>query len=385
MKRLIAGALAGLALVAVLAAPRLAAAQDDQPRFPIPDLQIQIPGIANILTDAVPTSCPDNYSDVNSQGCLSFPWIGEYISSLYIFGVYAATIAASIVIMVGGFLWLTAGGNTAQIGSAKSYISGALLGLLLMLGSYTVLRLVNPNLVEFTALRIPVLQHISIRDYAIQLYSSGAAIGTCDGVTQLNNADGTAMPPGYQSYFNNAAAEFGLDPIFLAAVAQQESTFRPDAHNPSGAYGVMQVMPKTASDIWNNNPSIPRPSDCSGYNDPASGTYTDACKRAIANDPQMAIRMGAAYFKTINGRMSSCGFEGNTTLMAAGYNAGPYRRDICNGDVPKIDQTEIYVSKIKGYLKNLCALSGGTPKDPGTTPPGLETAPDLVGPQQPSQ
>jgi soluble lytic murein transglycosylase-like protein len=179
-----------------------------------------------------------------------------------------------------------------------------------------------------------------------------------------------------ETYFNNAGHEFDINPIFLAAIANKESQFRTDALSPKGAYGIMQIMPKTASDIWNDNKNIIRPKECSGEDDPASGTYTLTCKNWMKSNPQEVIRMGAAYFQTINNQLYKCGFNGNTTLMAAGYNAGPYRRDICGGELPPISETQDYVRKVNSYSSAFCKNSGGTVEKIDTTPPGLEPAPE---------
>lgn len=334
-----------------------------------PDIVIRIPGLTNVFTPAAEVECPENFSGVDNVGCLAFPWIGQYISAIYVFAVYAATILAAIVIMVAGFIWLTAGGNTNAIGSARSYIGGAIMGLILMLSSYTVLRLVNPDLVRFTALSIPVIKRVDIKQYAQELYASGAAISTCSNATWLSNATGVNdMPADYEYHFNKASAEFsdrgGADPFFLAAIARQESEFITHAESPRGAYGIMQIMPKTASEIWRHYPQISRPKECAGDDDPASGKYTKNCRFWFQNNPGEVIRMGAAYFVTINKQLTKCGFGGNPTLMAAGYNAGPYGDEICAGKVPKFTETQKYVARIKGYQNSFCRASGGTVQQP---------------------
>lgn len=43
------------------------------------------------------------------------------------------------------------------------------------------------------------------------------------------------------------ATKQGLDPSLALAVADTESSFNPDAHNPSGAHGLFQLMPETAT------------------------------------------------------------------------------------------------------------------------------------------
>ncbi len=90
--------LASLALGAVLTVPTLAFAQEAN--FPIPDLQIRIPGIDKVLTDAVTTDCPENFQNDSTDYCLAFPWIGQYISSLYIWACLIVTLGFGAI----GFL-----------------------------------------------------------------------------------------------------------------------------------------------------------------------------------------------------------------------------------------------------------------------------------------
>jgi hypothetical protein len=75
--------------------------------------------------------------------------IGEYIESIYNYLLLIVGIVAAIVLMVGGILWLSAGGNTERIGQAQKLITGSLTGLVLMLTSYILLVTINPNLVDF--------------------------------------------------------------------------------------------------------------------------------------------------------------------------------------------------------------------------------------------
>ena len=53
------------------------------------------------------------------------------------------------MIVVGGFEYITAGGNESTVGRAKTRITQALLGILLILGSYLILNTINPDLVNF--------------------------------------------------------------------------------------------------------------------------------------------------------------------------------------------------------------------------------------------
>jgi len=78
--------------------------------------------------------------------------IGEYIRAIYKYAIGIVGILAAVVLMFGGILWLTAGGNTERIGSAKSWIGAALTGLVLALCSYMILAMINPDLVNFESI-----------------------------------------------------------------------------------------------------------------------------------------------------------------------------------------------------------------------------------------
>lgn len=78
----------------------------------------------------------------------------QYVRNLFIFGLSAVGILALVAMVVGGIVYLTSAGNPGRISKAKSIIGGALAGLALLLCSYIILRLINPDLVR---LRMPEL------------------------------------------------------------------------------------------------------------------------------------------------------------------------------------------------------------------------------------
>lgn len=84
------------------------------------------------------------------KGGKSYTYIADlpsYIQTLYNFALGIAGILATVMITFGGFLWLTAAGNPNQLSQAKGYIVNAIIGLILTLGAFTILNLVNPKLV----------------------------------------------------------------------------------------------------------------------------------------------------------------------------------------------------------------------------------------------
>lgn len=73
--------------------------------------------------------------------------IGDYISKVYTFAVGVVGLAAVIMIMIGGYLYMTSHGNATQAEKGKDFITSAVLGLIIVLVSYVILRTINPNLV----------------------------------------------------------------------------------------------------------------------------------------------------------------------------------------------------------------------------------------------
>ncbi|KKQ59768.1 MAG: hypothetical protein US81_C0037G0003 [Parcubacteria group bacterium GW2011_GWE2_38_18] len=74
--------------------------------------------------------------------------IGEYIRWFYKYAIGAVGILATIVMMFGGVLWITAMGSPERITDAKAWITASLTGLFLALTSYLMLATINPALVN---------------------------------------------------------------------------------------------------------------------------------------------------------------------------------------------------------------------------------------------
>lgn len=131
----------------------------------------------------------------------------------------------------------------------------------------------------------------------------------------------------------------GVDPNFALAIAEQESRFRQSARSPVGATGVMQLMPGTAADLGVN-----------------------------PYDLRDNIRGGVKYIKKLQGM-----FGNRYDLIAAGYNAGPYRQSLQNGRIPNIPETQDYVKKVSAYYSRNKAENGDR-----TPPPGEDTEAETV-------
>lgn len=115
------------------------------PKYDIPELQIKLPiNFGNV-------NCENN--DDGGFAC-SISWIGDYVAYVYRYGLSVAGILAAIVMMAGGVMWLTSGGDSGQVSKAKSFISGSVIGLLILFSTYMILYQINPGLTELNPITI---------------------------------------------------------------------------------------------------------------------------------------------------------------------------------------------------------------------------------------
>lgn len=89
--------------------------------------------------------------------------------------------------------------------------------------------------------------------------------------------------------------------------------------SPKGARGVLQLMPRTAAEL--------------GVKDP--------------EDPLDALQGAAKYLRNIQRHLKT----NDPLLLAAAYNAGPFREDVRAGRVPPIEETQNYVTRIAQALE----------------------------------
>ena len=122
----------------------------------------------------------------------------------------------------------------------------------------------------------------------------------------------------------DAAAEFGVEPRLLAALAQVESSFGQEEVSEAGALGVMQLMPDTAAALGVN-----------------------------ARDRRDNIRGGAKYLRQMLDL-----FGGDVDLAVAAYNAGPQAVKDAHG-VPPYQETRNHVRKVKEAYEALEKKGGG--------------------------
>ena len=125
-------------------------------------------------------------------------------------------------------------------------------------------------------------------------------------------------PAEFEHLINTYAIEYGVDRSLVKAVIHAESGYNPNAVSNKGAAGLMQLMPKTASDL----------------------------KVANSFNPSDNIRGGVRYLRFLLDT-----FKGDEALALAAYNAG-LSKVAKYGGIPPYEETRNYVSKVLSYRKH---------------------------------
>ncbi len=141
------------------------------------------------------------------------------------------------------------------------------------------------------------------------------------------------LPPAlmrWESAITSAARKNGVDPEAVAIMTLVESCGDPKAKSPSGALGLMQIMPGTAVAIAKER-----------------GIADHADERLL--DPAYNLDLGASYFGKQLGAFGEQNHDRALELAAAAYNGGPRSvRDWLDGRASLSEETERYRALVTG-------------------------------------
>jgi hypothetical protein len=267
-----------------------------------------------------------------------------YVVSIYKFGIGAIGICAMLMIIIGGYMYITSAGNATTMGKAKGVITDAIIGLIMALASWLLLYVINPDLIQFTPLAesvgspspgtpgtpgTPGSKSCSNPDTMKEHLASGGKVCGNQGCSSTSDECKNNVNTKYSTMITAAGATAEEAP-YIKAIICRESKGDPNADNKKGDCGLMQI----------NNSS-----------------YVNGCPAKIL-DPQTNITQGVALFKSKKpssaGSYASSGIDVN--MMAfANYNC------CANQDLPN-------------DASNSCNPNDGWPKlpkwacpiDPGT-------------------
>lgn len=124
---------------------------------------------------------------------------------------------------------------------------------------------------------------------------------------------------------------FHVDPALVYAVARQESRFNPNALSPSGAAGLMQIMPGTANAMARGRP-------------------------AALFDPSTNLDLGQKLITTL---MQDPNIGENLLLLAVAYNGGsgnPAKfREMLDSDDPLLAVESVPKAETRGFIEHVLA------------------------------
>ena len=95
-------------------------------------------------------------------GKISSDLIGKYIQAIYNYGLAIVSILAAIVLMGGGLIWLTSGGDSSKINNAKEMIIGSITGMIILFCAWIILNTVNPALLELKPIETVIITKTGI-------------------------------------------------------------------------------------------------------------------------------------------------------------------------------------------------------------------------------
>lgn len=123
-------------------------------------------------------------AQVDDEGNIYLPWIGEYIKALYNFSVVVISILAVVMLIISGAQIITSAGGPAK-GAAYKRITQAVIGLFIAWGSYVILYTINPNLTVFKSLQVRFIEGIEMEFVASsELSEESSSQTTAEAATQ---------------------------------------------------------------------------------------------------------------------------------------------------------------------------------------------------------
>ena len=140
------GALLFLSAYLIIATPVFADDVQFKPQIGIPGSEFQ----QGVGTEVGTTTASVVTSDL----------LARYIAAFYKWGLSIVGVLAILMLMAGGIVWLTSGGDSGRIANAKKMIEGSLFGSLLLLGAYFFLNTINPDLTKLPAIKMDLIKRI---------------------------------------------------------------------------------------------------------------------------------------------------------------------------------------------------------------------------------
>lgn len=160
---------------------------------PLP--RIKIPGLEFTSAEQLAENI---LTDTDGSTYLFIPFLGEYISAVYRYGIAAAGVFVVLVLIVSGVQWIFGGASPDNVDAAKERIKHAMTGLFIIATTYTFLYIINPELTSFKSLRIQIIQGTSETGGDTDLFDGQQEPGhyQCSVITPRPDLRGDAISDG---------------------------------------------------------------------------------------------------------------------------------------------------------------------------------------------
>jgi len=126
----------------------------------------------------ISTSVPGSYGGAASAGAP-----GAFIADFYWFSLIVGGVLAFGIVVYGGIKYMASAGNPSGQSDAKEWIEAAILGLLLLVGVYFILSVINPQLLN---LNLPSLTPVNISSIVVPGNPVGGTNGPSSGSSSAN-------------------------------------------------------------------------------------------------------------------------------------------------------------------------------------------------------
>lgn len=196
----------------------------------IPALNVPIPGLD--LVDSVGT---------DSEGNITVNMIGLYVNAVFAYGIILTTLFAVLMLTIAGFQYMTAGGSKGAVTKAKTRMQNALIGLVILMASYSIMFIVDPRTTFFNPL---TLEHIARVDFF-------PPEGEDTNIAPNTALDGTSEAIS-GNYLIASKANMTLDPDALSALQEVATAFHATYNKSIVVASAQRDLSKQAELFYNN-------------------------------------------------------------------------------------------------------------------------------------
>jgi len=348
-------------------------AEPEEPPTPpiLPRLSVEIPGVS--FTEPL---VKGDYLEIG--------FIGQYIAGLYSWMLGAGTLIAVVMVMIGGLQYMI-GKGVGDVQKGKDRIKNAVIGLVLLLGSYTILYTVNPDLILLQPILVEQVQVVPFEFYDSNLKDCPDVEGMvkpCTGATEIAEPGGKWTKE-LSDLVNEVAAAQNVDPFLMATHLQIETSgnanWTGQEIGPCGEIGPAQFMPSTFDSIVGTGGTccieVARPGKIGAYADrctvvdtnwPPAFDFPDgsSCATSVCGICQVASSHCINHFDTSanpNALRNAVEAQAKFIRNTLNYSAvgGDIARELCayNGSG---ERAAAYAKKGSVIYAQFCKNAGGT-------------------------